>query len=225
MGLLLNLNEYDESLSAFACHTATILKVMLWPDIDCQSSTSYNYNLLPPKIQLCYVACPKAPRSPMPEREPLWETILFRNIRTIEDLKVTDNFRMSGEEDYKNITMFLNRKRMNFYFDVEELVHVNFNLEISLYNLILPITSTVTVLLVNSLVLLMLKMKEKTLVDRMVLLDCLGNISTVGVMFVTFPIRVWGNSYLCLLITFFRGFITILNRLTNSCLHHRRERS
>ena len=95
----------------------------------------------------------------------------------------------------------------------------------SLYNLILPITSTLTVLLVNSLVLLMLKMKEKTLVDRMVLLDCLGNISTIGVMFVTFPIRVWGNSYLCLLITFFRGFVTILNRLTNSCLHHHRGKS
>ena len=144
----------------------------------------------------------------------------------MQDLKVTDNFRISGEEDFTNITMFINQRRINFYIDVEELVHVNYNLEISLFNLILPITSTVAVMLVNSLVLLMLKMKEKTLVDRMVLLDCLANISTVGVMFLTFPIRVWGNSYLCLLITFFRGFVTILNRLTNSCLqHHRRERS
>ena len=141
------------------------------------------------------------------------------------DLKITDNFGMSGEEDYKNVTVFINRKRINFYFEVEELVHVNFNLEISLYNLILSITSILTVLLVNSLVLLMLKMKEKTLVDRMVLLDCLGNISTVGVMFVTFPIRVWGNSYLCLLITFFRGFVFVLNRLPISSLHYTRERS
>ena len=136
----------------------------------------------------------------------------------MEDLKVTDNFRMSGEEDYTDITMVINQKIINFYFDVDELVHVNFNLEISLYNLIFPITSTLTVLLVNSMVLLMLKMKEKTLVDRMVLLDCLANISTVGVMFLAFPIRVWGNSYLCLLITFFRGFVFVLNRLPILCL-------
>ena len=136
----------------------------------------------------------------------------------MQDLKVTDNFRMSGEEDYTNITMFINQRRINFYVDVEELVHVNYNLEILLFNLILPITSTVAVMLVNSLVLLMLKMKEKTLVDRMVLLDCLANISTIGVMFITFPIRVWGNSYLCLLITFFRGFVFVLNRYPILCL-------
>ena len=133
-----------------------------------------------------------------------------------EELKVSDNFRMSGEEDYTNITTFINRTRINLYFDVEELVYVNLNWKISKFNLISTITCTLTVLLVNSLVLLMLKMKEKTLVDKMVLLDCLANISTVAVMFLAFPIRVWGNSYLCLLITFFRGFVVVLNRLTIS---------
>ena len=57
-----------------------------------------------------------------------------------------------------------------------------------------------------------IRVKERVLVDRMVLLDCLANISTIGVMFLAFPIRVWGNSYLCLLITFFRGFVVVLNR-------------
>ena len=121
---------------------------------------------------------------------------------------------MSGEEDYTNITTFVNRSRIHLYFNVEELVHVNFNWKISIFNLISTITCTLTVLLVNALVLLMLKMKENTLVDRMVLLDCLANISTIGVMLLAFPIsiRVWGNSYLCLLITFFRGFVVVLNR-------------
>ena len=130
---------------------------------------------------------------------------------------------MSGEDDFTNITTFINRKRINFYFDVEELVYVNFNWKITNFNLILTITGSLFVLLVNSLVLLMLKMKEKTLVDRMVLLDCLANISTVWVMFLAFPIRVWGNSYLCLLITFFRGFVFVLNRLPISCLHYTRK--
>ena len=133
-----------------------------------------------------------------------------------EELKVSDNFRMSGEEDYTNITTFINQKGINLYFNVEELVYVNLNWKISKFNLISTITCTLTVLLVNSLVLLMLKMKEKTLVDKMVLLDCLANISTVAVMFLAFPIRVWGNSYLCLLITFFRGFVVVLNRLNIS---------
>ena len=126
---------------------------------------------------------------------------------------------MSGEEDYKNITAFINQRKQNFYFDVEELIRVNFNWKISKLNLILTLTRIITVLLVNALVLLMLKMKDKTLVDRLVLLDCLANISTIGVMFLAFPIRVWGNSYLCLLITFVRGFVVVLNRLTISGIH------
>ena len=121
---------------------------------------------------------------------------------------------MPGEEDYTNITAFVNESRIHFYFDVEELVYVNLNWKISKFNLISTITCTLTVLLVNALVLLMLKMKENTLVDRMVLLDCLANISTIAVMFLAFPIRVWGNSYLCLLITFVRGFVVVLNRLS-----------
>ena len=123
---------------------------------------------------------------------------------------------MPAEKDYTNITTFINQTRIDLYFDVEELVYVNLNWKISNFNLVSTITCTLTVLLVNSLVLLMLKMKEKTLVDKMVLLDCLANISTVAVMFLAFPIRVWGNSYLCLLITFFRGFVVVLNRLTIS---------
>ena len=51
-----------------------------------------------------------------------------------------------------------------------------------------------------------------TLVDRMVLLDCLANISIIGVMFLAFPTRVWGSSLLCLPITFFRSFVLVLNR-------------
>ena len=46
----------------------------------------------------------------------------------------------------------------------------------------------------------------------MVLLDCLANICFIGVMFLVFPVRVWGNSYLCILITFFRVFVLSLNR-------------
>ena len=82
----------------------------------------------------------------------------------------------------------------------------------TIFNLFAFITNTLTVLLVNIVVLVWLKIKENTLVDRMVLLDCLANISNIGVMFLAFPIRVWGNSYLCLLISFFRGFVGVLNR-------------
>ena len=118
------------------------------------------------------------------------------------------------EEDNTNITAFINQSEINLSFDFKDLVYVNFNWKVSIFNLITTITSTLTVLLVNALVLLMLKLKENTLVDRMVLLDCLANISTIGVMFLAYPVRIWGNSYICLLITFFRGFVVFLNRLT-----------
>ena len=132
----------------------------------------------------------------------------------------TDYNGMSREEDNTNITAYINRSEIKLYFDVNELVHVNFNWKISILNVITTMTCILTVLLVNALVLLMLKMKESTLVDRMVLLDCFANISTIVVMFLAFPIRVWGNTYFCLLATFFRGFVVVLNRLTLPYFYH-----
>ena len=55
-------------------------------------------------------------------------------------------------------------------------------------------------------------MKDYTLVDRMVLLDCLANISLIGVITLAFPYRVWGSTYLCIPISFFRCFVVALNR-------------
>ena len=120
---------------------------------------------------------------------------------------------MSKGEDYNPIIKtFSNSTELNFSLDVGETVFVNSNWEMSLFNLVMFMTNNLTILVVNVVVLVWLKIKENTLVDRMVLLDCLANISTIGVMFLAFPIRVWGNSYLCILISFFRGFVLVLNR-------------
>ena len=116
---------------------------------------------------------------------------------------------MSKGEDYKT---FSNSTELNFSVDLGETVFVNSNWEMSLINLVMFMTNNLTILIVNVVVLVWLKIKENTLVDRMVLVDCLANISTIGVMLLAFPIRVWGNSYLCLLITFFRSFVLVLNR-------------
>ena len=120
---------------------------------------------------------------------------------------------MSNEKDYyRNIVTFSNGTEQNLSFDFKDAVNVNFNWERSVFNLLTFITNNLTILIVNIVVLVWLKIKENTLVDRMVLLDCLANISNIGVMFLAFPVRVWGHSYLCLLITFFRGFVGVLNR-------------
>ena len=116
------------------------------------------------------------------------------------------------EDFYTNIKLFSNSTEQNLSFELKDAVHVNLNWEMTIFNLFAFITNTLTVLLVNVVVLVWLKIKENTLVDRMVLLDCIANISNIGVMFLAFPIRVWGNSYLCLLISFFRGFVGVLNR-------------
>ena len=117
-----------------------------------------------------------------------------------------------GEEFNMSIKTYSNWTELNLFVDLNETVFVNSNWEMSSFNLVMFITNNLTILLVNIVVLVWLKIKENTLVDRMVLLDCLANISTIGVMFLAFPIRIWGNSYLCLLITFFRGFVLVLNR-------------
>ena len=117
-----------------------------------------------------------------------------------------------GEDINPNVKTYSNGTELNIFVDLTETVFVNSNWEMSTFNLIVFITNNLTILLVNIVVLVWLKIKENTLVDRMVHLDCLVNISTIGVMFLAFPVRVWGNSYLCLLITFFRGFVLVLNR-------------
>ena len=111
-----------------------------------------------------------------------------------------------------SIKTYSNWTELNLFVDLKEIVYVNSNWEMSIFNLVIFITNNLTILLVNIIVLVWLKIKENTLVDRMVLLDCLANISTIGVMFLAYPIRIWGNSHLCLLITFFRGFVLALNR-------------
>ena len=58
----------------------------------------------------------------------------------------------------------------------------------------------------------MSKVKEFTLVDMMVLLDCVANIAIIGVMFLAFPVRIWGDPDLCLLIHFYRAFVATINK-------------
>ena len=78
--------------------------------------------------------------------------------------------------------------------------------------MIIFVTTNLTVFTVNLSVLLWLKIKEKNLVDRMVLLDCLTNMAVVIVLFLAFPIRVWHNNYICYVISSFRCFVLTMNR-------------
>ena len=55
-------------------------------------------------------------------------------------------------------------------------------------------------------------MKEKKLVDLMVVLDCVANIMVIGAMLTTFPIRVWNDEIVCLVISFYRTYVFALNR-------------
>ena len=111
-----------------------------------------------------------------------------------------------------NISLVSEDNTTLHFFSPENITYINQDFPLTRTNLAIFIANNLTVITVNVLVLVWLKIKERTLVDRMVLLDCLANISFIGVMFLVFPVRVWGNSYLCILITFFRVFVLSLNR-------------
>ena len=113
---------------------------------------------------------------------------------------------------YHNVTTLVTDTEVRLAFDSEQIVRINLDFPWTTVNLAAFVLNCLTVLTVNAVVLVWLKMKENTLVDRMVLLDCLANISIIGVMFLAFPTRVWGSSLLCLPITFFRSFVLVLNR-------------
>ena len=53
----------------------------------------------------------------------------------------------------------------------------------------------------------------------MVLLDCATNIAVIGVMVLSFPVRVWDNSYLCIFFTFYRMFVILVHRLAGIASH------
>ena len=113
---------------------------------------------------------------------------------------------------YHNISTLVTDTEVKLAFDSAQIVRINLDFPWTTVNLAAFALNCLTVLTVNAVVLVWLKMKENTLVDRMVLLDCLANISIIGVMFLAFPTRVWGSSLLCLPITFFRSFVLVLNR-------------
>ena len=111
-----------------------------------------------------------------------------------------------------NISLVSEDNTTLHFFSPENITYINQDFPLTRTNLAIFITNNLTVITVNVLVLIWLKLKERTLVDRMVLLDCLANIGMIGVMFLAFPVRVWGNTHLCLLITFFRCYVLVINR-------------
>ena len=97
-------------------------------------------------------------------------------------------------------------------FLLENTILVNQNFENSTFHYLVILVVVGVVLLVNISILLWISLKERVLVDKMVTIDCVANLLMIGVLLLAFPIRVWGNSSLCALITCFRSFTITLNR-------------
>ena len=89
---------------------------------------------------------------------------------------------------------------------------VNQNFEHSFFNCLVISVSGAAVLMVNLAILLWIKVKERVLVDKMVTIDCVGNILMIGLLILAFPIRIWKNSFVCGLFTIFRVYTVTLNR-------------
>ena len=95
---------------------------------------------------------------------------------------------------------------------VEETMLINKNFPITVLNLALFVSIVTIVILLNTLVLVWVKVKDKVLIDKMVTLDCVANIMMAGVLLLAFPVRIWKNVWLCAVITFYRYFSYTLNR-------------
>ena len=69
------------------------------------------------------------------------------------------------------------------------------------------------VVLVNSLVLYWVKIKNASLVDRLILLDCVANVGGMLSLFLVYPRQVWGNQPFCIITIAVRFFFHLLNRV------------
>ena len=94
----------------------------------------------------------------------------------------------------------------------EEVLLINQNFPKSDFIVILFGMTVVMVIVVNAVVLLWVKVKDKVLIDKMVTLDCVANIMMAGLLLPAFPVRIFKNVWLCAAITFCRLCSSTLNR-------------
>ena len=113
----------------------------------------------------------------------------------------------------KEIQIVFNGEGDRIVFDEEDLMAVNENFPVNTFNWSVVGLTNMIILLVNIIVLLWAKIKGKNLVDMMVWMDCLANLSLIGVLFLAYPVRVFDDhSYICGPIEFYRAFSLIINR-------------
>ena len=114
------------------------------------------------------------------------------------------------------ISLFIENSTMNITFDEDDFLEVNRNFQPSSLHWSAVLLTCVLILLVNMRVLLFTNIKESKLVDLMVLVDCLANLSIIGVLFLAFPVRIFQDTRLCYLIETYRGLSLVINRLVKS---------
>lgn len=68
------------------------------------------------------------------------------------------------------------------------------------------------ILIVNIMVMVWAKFKDRNLIDKLVWLDCVANLSIIGVMFMAFPVRIYGSTYICIIMDFIRAVALFMNR-------------
>ena len=90
---------------------------------------------------------------------------------------------------------------------------VNRNFPQTTENWIIIILTTSVILVSNVMVMWWARLKERNLIDMLVWLDCLANLSTIAVLFLAFPVRIHdAYPHWCFLIQFIRAVSMFLNR-------------
>ena len=83
-----------------------------------------------------------------------------------------------------------------------------------LVQMIVMIVLTLMIILVNLTIIIWIKVsKDKTLIDNMILLDCLANIALTMSMASVIIIRVWDNDIICLIKASSDFFFSYINRM------------
>ena len=94
-----------------------------------------------------------------------------------------------------------------------ELVNAEHEPEDDLTMVVAISSSVLLVVLANAYVLVWIRNKTRTLVDTMVVLDCVANIGGMLSIFFTYPRRIWADPLYCTLMLVVRWFFIMLNRV------------
>ena len=109
-------------------------------------------------------------------------------------------------------TVGSSNRTISFVIDETYLENLHQNFPSTFANWFWYFWTILTILSSNILVLSWIQLKDKKLIDNMVLYDLLANLSIILIVVLAYPTKVYNDEWICLGVGVVRAFVSVTNR-------------